>query len=218
MDNLFRAMGPTSYDFGTVAPGAKLRHRFQFRNIYQIPILITTTRVSSAWAEVETRGQTPLQPGEVGWIDITLDTGRFTGSRTASIHVTVGDLYVSTATLRLSANVRRQDDSQDPEDHQTIQFSIPPAGNRSFRIPIDMEASMRTTMEKVVLYFSRDRGKTWTKAAEQSPEKQYFDFTAAEDGMHWFAIRMISKAEFQAPLSTNELAPTTLKLIVKTGN
>jgi hypothetical protein len=51
-----------------------------------------------------------LGPRESATIDITMDTRRFLGTKTATINVTVGPQYTSTATLRVSATRQRGQD------------------------------------------------------------------------------------------------------------
>src|SRR5262249_42413858 len=101
-DKLFTKGGST-HNFGNVPRGAVLNYRFPITNIYAVPLDIVGTRVSCGCVTV-TPSSTTLQPKESGYIDITMDARRFTGSKTVNIFITVGPQYTSTATLQVSAN------------------------------------------------------------------------------------------------------------------
>jgi hypothetical protein len=128
-NKLFDAMGPTTHDFGKVARGTELVHRFRLKNIYNVPLEITNLRTSCGCVKValSPNSQKPnrLQPNEIGYLEITMDSRRFSGPKTAHVFVTIGNDYVSTATLRVSANAHDLDESalyhkevnrQDPTD------------------------------------------------------------------------------------------------------
>lgn len=97
--------GTTGHDFGSVPKGAQLYHRFTMTNIYAVPLEITNVRTSCGCVTPTTSAQT-LQPRETAYLDIKMDTRVFTGPRTVSVYVTVGPQFISTATLRVSANSR----------------------------------------------------------------------------------------------------------------
>ncbi len=97
--------GTTSHDFGTVAHGAELFHRFPMTNIYQVPLTIMDVRVSCGCVQA-VPSVNILQPRQQGFIDITMDGHKFVGSRRVTIQVTVGPQWVSTATLVVSAQSR----------------------------------------------------------------------------------------------------------------
>src|SRR5438105_1072836 len=69
-DKMFKET--TSHDFGTVAHGAKLYHRFPMTNIWAIPIEITNVR-SSCGCVTATLSTQALQPRETAFLDITMD-------------------------------------------------------------------------------------------------------------------------------------------------
>jgi hypothetical protein len=115
-DKLFLAKGKTSQNFGTVVRGTLLKHRFHLRNIYKVPLEIISVRVS-AGAVTWNESTKVLKPGEEGYVEVDMDTRRFTGPKTISIYVTVGPQYVSTATLQVSAVSR---DEEDPGQKSTF--------------------------------------------------------------------------------------------------
>src|SRR5262249_1560000 len=102
-DKMFKA--GTTHDFGNVARGAQLFHRFQVTNIYAVPLDLMSTRASCGCVTITPSART-LKPRETGTIDVLMDARRFTGPKTVSIYVTVGPEYVSTATLQVSPNSR----------------------------------------------------------------------------------------------------------------
>src|SRR5262249_8247647 len=53
-----------------------------------------------------------LEPRESTTIEVRIDPRRFTGPKACTVHVTVGPEFVSTATLKLSANSRPDPDAQ----------------------------------------------------------------------------------------------------------
>jgi len=94
-----------THDFGTVARGAQLYHRFSITNIYAVPLEVTNIRVSCGCITA-TPNPKVLQPRQTGSIDIVMDARRFSGPKAVSVHVTVGPTYVSTAELKITANSR----------------------------------------------------------------------------------------------------------------
>lgn len=96
---------PLVHDFGSVPRGAQLFHRFKITNIYAVPMEITNLHPSCGCGSAKAT-KTTLQPRESGFIEVTLDTKRFTGLKNVTISVTVGPEFTSTADLRLSFNSR----------------------------------------------------------------------------------------------------------------
>jgi Protein of unknown function (DUF1573) len=93
-----------SHDFGTVARGAQLYHRFPLTNLYAVPLDVTT-RVSCTCVTA-TPDKKTLQPRESGYIEITMDARRFNGAKSVTVFVTVGPTFISTAELTVTANCR----------------------------------------------------------------------------------------------------------------
>lgn len=95
----------TTHDFGTVARGAQLYHRFPITNIYAVPMQVLDIK-SSCGCTTATPSSKVLQPREVGYIEVVMDGKRFTGSKVIRINVTVGPEFTSTAELKVTANCR----------------------------------------------------------------------------------------------------------------
>jgi hypothetical protein len=102
-DKLFQ--GNTSHDFGSVPRGAQLSYRFPLTNIYATELHIVTIRASCGCTTV-TPATKVLKPRQTSYIDIFMDTRKFTGPKAVTIYLTVGPDYISTATLRVTANSR----------------------------------------------------------------------------------------------------------------
>jgi hypothetical protein len=102
-DKLFQ--GNIVKDFGVVPHGAQLTYRFPLKNIYAVPLEITNVRVTCTCVTA-TPSTKVLKPQETGYLDISMDGKRFTGSKAVTVYVTVGPEFISTAALRVSANAR----------------------------------------------------------------------------------------------------------------
>jgi RNA polymerase sigma factor (sigma-70 family) len=100
-DKLFLARGPTSHNFGKLPRGDRAVHRFHLKNIYSVPMEITDTRMSCGCVSV-TAPVKHFAVNAEGYIDVQVDTRRFTGTKTITIFVGIGGDYASTATLRVS--------------------------------------------------------------------------------------------------------------------
>jgi hypothetical protein len=112
-----------THNFGNVARGSQLYHRFKINNIYAVDMEITNVRTSCTCMTV-TPSVKVLKPREEGYIEIVMDTRRFTGAKTVSIHISVGPQFTSTAELKVSA-VSRADIVFNPGQ---ANFGIVPRG------------------------------------------------------------------------------------------
>jgi RNA polymerase sigma factor (sigma-70 family) len=102
-DKMFK--GTTTHDFGGVPRGAQLYRRFPMTNIWAVPIEIMNVHTSCGCVTA-TPSAKILQPRETGYLDVTMDSRRFTGHKSASVYIMVGPQYISTATVRVWANSR----------------------------------------------------------------------------------------------------------------
>ena len=93
------------HDFGTVAKGALLVHKFTLTNIYDAPMQVTELRRSTE-SLVAYPPQRIVQPNEKADFVVTLDTAKSSGLLSETVHVSVGPTFVSTAKLRVTANAR----------------------------------------------------------------------------------------------------------------
>jgi hypothetical protein len=101
---------PSGHNFGPVAKGAMLQHRFPIKNIYAVPLTITCDVSCTCVTVTPKKPMTlVLQPKETGTIDITMDTNRFSGQKQVDVYVYVQHpQYWSSTTLVIQA-VRRDD-------------------------------------------------------------------------------------------------------------
>lgn len=125
---------PLVHDFGRVPRGSQLFHRFKITNIYAVPMEITNLHPSCGCGTPKAT-KTKLEPRESGYIEVTLDTKRFTGPKKVTISVTVGPEYVSTADLQLSFN-SRGDVVFNPGQ---VNFGVVPRGKATDKQEIDIE-------------------------------------------------------------------------------
>lgn len=95
----------TSHDFGVVARGAKVEHRFEFQNIYKEPIHIAGVRTSCGCTTPEVTVQT-LKTWEKGEVVATFNTRSFLGARSATLTVTIDQPYYAEVQLFVSGYIR----------------------------------------------------------------------------------------------------------------
>jgi hypothetical protein len=70
---------------------------------------------------------------------------------------------------------------------------------RGFQIPIRIEPQRQTEVSELLLYLSRDQGRTWEIYARAKPDKRGFDFFAQNDGLLYFSIAVLDKKGHQDP-------------------
>ena len=125
---------PLVHDFGSVPRGSQLFHRFKITNIYAVPIEITNLHPSCGCGTPKAT-KTKLQPRESGYVEVTLDTKRFTAPKKVTISVTVGPEFVSTADLQLTFSPRT-DVVFNPGQ---VNFGVVPRGKATDKQEIDIE-------------------------------------------------------------------------------
>ncbi len=77
----------TSHDFGVVARGAKVEHKFSIENLYEEDLHITSVRSSCGCTSPKVN-KTTLKTGEKGELTATIDTRAFSGTKEATVTVT----------------------------------------------------------------------------------------------------------------------------------
>jgi hypothetical protein len=63
--------------------------------------------------------------------------------------------------------------------------------SRTAIIDIDYDPTTRKSIQRVLLYVSRDQGQTWGLEATALPEQQSFTFAAKEDGLYWCIVQTV---------------------------
>ena len=83
-------------------------------------------------------------------------------------------------------------------------------------IPISYDPARKDKIGKLLLYVSRDEGKSWKQYAVATPKDSFFAFNAPEDGIYWFQMVIQETNGLRDPvdLSNEKYAP--LKLLIDT--
>ncbi len=84
-----------------------------------------------------------------------------------------------------------------------------------FQIPIKINPERRNDIKELILYVSRDQGKSWAPEARVTPDKPGFPFYAANDGSYWFSVATVDRQNRQDPVDIYQ-APVNLKVVVDT--
>jgi beta-lactamase regulating signal transducer with metallopeptidase domain len=86
---------------------------------------------------------------------------------------------------------------------------------RNFKVPIRIVKERRATVRELVLYVSRDQGRTWEVHARATPDREAFNFASDRDGPVWFKVAVIDRQGKQEPADL-ALAPVSQKIHVDT--
>lgn len=95
----------TAHDFGTVARGANVEHRFVFQNIYKEDVHIAYVRSSCGCTEPSITNRT-LKTWEKSEIVAKFNTKAFTGHRGATVTVTIDKPYYAEVQLSVKGHIR----------------------------------------------------------------------------------------------------------------
>lgn len=95
-----------SYDFGTVARGAKVEHRFIIENIYEEDVHIQSISSTCGCSTAEVGKQT-LKTWEKTALVVTLDTRGFLGRKDATITVVFDAPFYAEVQLNIYSYIRR---------------------------------------------------------------------------------------------------------------
>lgn len=74
-----------------------------------------------------------------------------------------------------------------------------PLNTPKFQIPIRVHQERKGQIKELVLYVSKDKGKTWEVSTRAKPDQEAFTFSAKEDGPHWFTIGVVDVKGNQEP-------------------
>lgn len=91
------------YDFGTIEPGSKVEHIYEFTNEGSADLVISAVKPSCG-CTVPDYTKTPVKPGDKGEIKVTFDSGGKSGSQRKTVTVTA-NTEKGTETLSFSANI-----------------------------------------------------------------------------------------------------------------
>ena len=85
-----------------------------------------------------------------------------------------------------------------------------------FRIPCRTWELPREVVS-VELWYSSDRGKTWTKAGEIPRDQKYFEFDSKKAGEYFFTVRLLLKDGSAVPKERDELTPQIRVIVSEDG-
>lgn len=95
----------TFHDFGVVARGSNVEHRFTLKNIYLEDVQISSTRSTCGCTSVQITKQY-LKTYDTAEIVAVLDTKKFLGHKEATITVTFSQPYQAEVQLRVTSFIR----------------------------------------------------------------------------------------------------------------
>lgn len=147
-----------SIDFGTIARGADARYRLKITNIYKEAVHIANVRTSCGCAAA-TPSKSVLESRETAYIEVTMDTLKFSRRKDSSVIVTFSQPLYQEVVIPLTAYIR------------TDVVLTPGAANFG---AVDAGKSMQQTIE--VAYAGRD---DW-EIRDVQPHNEYVDAKAKE--------------------------------------
>jgi len=89
-------------------------------------------------------------------------------------------------------------------------------GTPRFTIPFRITPERKPHVKEVLLYVSRDRGRSWSVQARGNPQQEGFPFQASQDGSHWFSVALVDLNNRQEPFNIYT-APVGQKVYVDTA-
>ena len=101
-EKMFRSR---EHNFGTVARGADIVHRFEIANIYKEPMVITGVR-SSCGCTTPTIENATIKTHEKAYVVAKFNTRTFNGFHGATLTVSFGGQYRAEVQLRVHGNIR----------------------------------------------------------------------------------------------------------------
>ena len=92
----------------------------------------------------------------------------------------------------------------DPIELPKDTYEIP---TRQFAMPLRVDPDRADQIEKIRLFVSEDRGKTWRHKKDYKLSDKKVIVTACRDGLYWFAIQEILKDGNSEPAERDDLVP-----------
>ncbi len=86
---------------------------------------------------------------------------------------------------------------------------------KKFAIPVKFDPARRAEIRELLLYVSRDEGRSWNLEARTTPDRESFNYFAPSDGSYWFTVAVIDLKGNQEPLNVMQ-APVGQKIVVDT--
>jgi hypothetical protein len=85
-----------------------------------------------------------------------------------------------------------------------------------FKIPITIDPARRAEIRELVLYVSKDQGKSWEQYARAKPQQEAFTYFAPADGSYWFSVAVVYASGKEEPPNIMQ-APVGRKIVVDTA-
>lgn len=125
-----RMFSETEYDFGVVTKGTDARHRIEIKNTYgeAITLHAATSTCGCTTPELSAR---LLQPGEVGYLELKLNTVKFSKAKHPNVDVKLSFGASPATTVRISVHAYIRDDVTTSVD--TLDFGVVGAGQAETR-------------------------------------------------------------------------------------
>jgi hypothetical protein len=95
----------TSHDFGAVARGADVQHRFKVTNLYKEDVQISNVTASCGCTSPRFNN-TPIKTGESTYVDVTMDTNKFQHEKSSTVTVTFAQPQFATITIPVKVYIR----------------------------------------------------------------------------------------------------------------
>ncbi len=87
---------------------------------------------------------------------------------------------------------------------------------RNLNIPITFDEAHRSKIRQLILFVSRDQGRSWEQeGAPVTPDRTAFPFFAPADGMYWFNVMVIDTKNNRDPIDLYSVPPA-LKVLIDT--
>lgn len=96
----------TSYDFGKVARGADVSHRFKITNKYKETVHISNVRTTCGCSIPKQPEVTTLRSRESTYVEVTLNTRKFTHKKESNLIVTFDKPFYAEVKIPLEAYIR----------------------------------------------------------------------------------------------------------------
>jgi hypothetical protein len=78
---------------------------------------------------------------------------------------------------------------------------------QNFQIPIKIAADRQADVKELLLFMSRDEGKSWKLHANATRDKKAFDILGQSDGPIWFSIAVVDNNNRQDPPDPSRVPP-----------
>jgi beta-lactamase regulating signal transducer with metallopeptidase domain len=85
----------------------------------------------------------------------------------------------------------------------------------SFELPIHVDPARGAELRELILYWSRDQGRTWESVAKASPDSKAFRVQVPCDGEYWFVVAVVTTKGEQFPADPSQ-APPNMRIQVDT--